>query len=92
MFKIWFKRRPDINSQNTGHEAFQRPMGLAENWYKGGAGFVIGNLNATNPATVVPGNSLVKRDPTVTGNPSRSPTLDPLSQDRLTQILTSMGG
>lgn len=92
MFKIWFEKRREIDSQNTGRMAFQRPMGLAYSWYKGNAGFITGTVNAINPATIVPGNSLVKRDPTVTGNPSETLRLDPLTQDRLTQILTSIGG
>lgn len=90
-FKIWFKHRPDINSQNTGHEAFQRPTGLTNVPWQGGAGFVTGTMHATYPMGITPGNTLVRADPTVTGNPSRTLGVDPLSLDRLTQITQGLG-
>lgn len=71
--------------------AFQRPTGLTLVPWQGGAGFVTGTIHAAQPMGITPGNSLVRADPTVTGNPSRTIGLDPLSQDRLTQILNNIG-
>ena len=74
-----FKKREDINSQNTGLLALQRVLGLTLVPSNGGAGIVSGVLNATNPATVVIGPSHKLNDPTVTGNVSASPQLQMLS-------------
>lgn len=84
MFKklINFIRRPDINEQNTGHEAYQQYNGYSYAGINGNGGQgVRRTLNAINPATIVPGNSLVKRDPTQTGNPAWSPVIQPLTGD-----------
>lgn len=77
-----FIRRPDIDEQNTGHFAYQQSQGYAYSGVNGNGGQgVRRSLNATNPATIVPGNSLVRRDPTVTGNPNASPQVQALSDD-----------
>lgn len=84
MFKklLRFIRRPDINEQNTGHMAYQQYQGYALAGVNGNGGQgVRRTLNAINPATIAPGNSLVKRDPTVTGNPATALTVQPLSDD-----------
>ena len=79
---IRFIKRPDINEQNTGHYAYQQYNGYAYAGINGNGGQgVRRSLNATNPATIVPGNSLVKRDPTQTGNSSSTVSVQPLSDD-----------
>ena len=84
MFKkfLRFIRRPDINEQNTGHEAYQQYQGYSYAGVNGNGGQgVRRTINAINPATIAVGNTLVKRDPTQTGNPSSSPVVQPLSGD-----------
>lgn len=86
-----FKKRPEINEQNTGRLALQRVLGLTLVPANGGAGIAVGVLNATNPATVVPGPTHKLNDPTVTGNVSGSPSLQPLS-DPMDNIIGAYGG
>lgn len=84
MFKtlLRFIRRPDINEQNTGHLAYQQYNGYAYAGVNGNGGQGVRRaLNATNPATIVPGNSLVFNDPTATGNPNTNLGVQPLSDD-----------
>lgn len=80
MFKLWFKRAPDIDDQNTGHFIFQHTQGYAYVPYNGGAGFTVRrSMNATTPAGIVPGPTHKLNDPTVTGNSSGTLLLSPLS-------------
>lgn len=77
-----FIRRPDINEQNTGHEAFQQYNGYAFAAYNGNGGFTVKrSMNATNPATIAPGPTHKLNDPTVTGNNNVNLELRPLSED-----------
>ena len=90
MFKalLRFIRRPDINEQNTGHLAYQQYNGYAFAGVNGNGGQgVRRTVNAINPATIAPGNSLVMRDPTVTGNPNTNLGLQPLSPDQSSGVI-----
>lgn len=79
---IKFILRPEINEQNTGRFAYQQYQGYARAGVNGNGGQgVRRTVNAINPATIVPGNSLVKRDPTQTGNPSDTVSIQPLSDN-----------
>ena len=83
-FGFFYKRRPDINEQNTGHMVLEQSAGYAPVAYTGIGGIhVLRSMNATNPASIVPGNSLKLNDPTVTGNNSTGPKLNPLSKSNL---------
>lgn len=82
-----FIRRPDINEQNTGHMAYQQYNGYALAGVNGNGGQgVRRSLNAINPATIVPGNSLVRLDPTVTGNPNSNLEIQPLTDESSASI------
>lgn len=84
MWGFFFKRRPDINEQNTGHYAYQRSNDYTLAPYNGGAGFTVQRtIAAYQPATIAPGPSEKLNDPTVTGNTSGSPLLLPLSKNNL---------
>jgi hypothetical protein len=77
-----FIRRPIINEQNTGRYSYQQYQGYALAGINGNGGQgVRRTVNAINPATIVPGNSLVRNDPTVTGNPNTNLVVQPLSED-----------
>lgn len=77
-----FIRRPDINEQNTGHEAFQQYNGYAYAAYNGNGGFTVKrSMNATNPANIAIGPTHKLNDPTVTGNNNVNLQLIPLSED-----------
>lgn len=86
MFKLWFQKRPDIDEQNTGHLAFQRPMGFTTVGYNGMNGITSGSLSPIYPGTFMPYISLVKRDPTVTGNPNTNLEVEPLTEQTDLQI------
>lgn len=93
MFKtlLRFILRPDINEQNTGHLAYQQYNGYAYAGVNGNGGQgVRRTVNAINPATIVPGNSLVHRDPTVTGNPNSNIGVQPLSDDSSTGSISNI--
>jgi len=96
MFSQWkaflFNRRPEINEQNTGREAFQRVTGLAFAPSNGGAGIVFtGSPSPFNLPTFMPGPTLKVVDPTVTGNVSGSPMLQQLS-DPMANIIGYSSG
>ncbi len=96
MFGRWnpfkFSRRPEINEQNTGREAFQRVTGLAFTPSNGGAGIVFTRSpSALNPGTVMVGPSHKLNDPTVTGNVSGSPHLQSLS-DPMANVIGGFSG
>jgi len=92
MLAFLFKRRPDINAQNTGHEAFQRVLGLGPTYIMGNGGIgVMRSLNATNAATLMVGPTYKVNDPTVTGNVSGSPALQPLSDPNANLISAVTG-
>lgn len=75
-------RRPLVNEQNTGREAQQQYNGYAFAAYNGNGGFTVHrSMNACNPATFTPGNTLKKNDPFVTGNLNVNLELQPLSTD-----------
>lgn len=87
-----FERRADINSQNTGHEAYQRVQGLAYAPANGGAGIPFtASPSPFNPGTLMLGPTHRITDPTVTGNNSSSPVLEPLS-DPMANIIGSVSG
>ena len=82
-----FIKRPDINEQNTGREAYQRYQGLAYADVSGNGGFNFQRfLNATNPANIAVGNTLKVNDPTVTGNVGDSVPLLPLSPENISSF------
>jgi len=70
MFKLDWLKRPFVGDQNTGRFAFQRPMGLVQSNYRGGAGQTVRRpLVAASPLVFAP-KTVVTSDPTVTGNPA----------------------
>jgi len=84
MFGRWnpfkYNRRPEINEQNTGREAFERVTGLSFTPSNGGAGIVFTRSPSPfNPGTVMVGPTHKLNDPTVTGNVSGSVDVSPLS-------------
>lgn len=79
---INFIRRPDINEQNTGHEAYQQYQSYAMAGVNGNGGQgVRRTVNAINPATIAIGPTYVTLDPTATGNPNVNVGTNPLSDD-----------
>lgn len=81
-------RVPNIDNQNTGHYAYQLGQGKARTSVNGGAGIAtLRTLRATNPGTVTPGQTLVNRDPSQTGNPSRGLVLRPLTEENSLQSI-----
>lgn len=77
-----FIKRPEINEQNTGRDAFQQYQGYSRSDVKGNGGWmVLRSMNATNPANIAVGNTLKRNDPTVTGNVGDTIPLLPLSQE-----------
>lgn len=74
-----FIRRPVIDSQTTETLVYRRSNQLQMTSVNGiGGQGVRSCLAPVQAVTFVPGNSLVKRDPTQTGNTSRSPVVQPL--------------
>lgn len=82
--------RPLIDSQTTETLAYQPYQGLALSGVNGNGGQgVRRTINATSIVTFAPGPTTVASDPTVTGNPSSGPLLQPLSDDMLTQVVNN---
>jgi len=81
MFGIRFNKRPEIDEQNTGRLAFQRPQGLFEVPFSGAAGIIpLGQLNACNPAGIMLGPTHRLENGFVTGNISGTAMLSPLTE------------
>lgn len=79
---IRFIRRPDINEQNTGHEAYQQYQGYAFAGVNGNGGQgVRRTIRATQAATIAVGPTHKLNDPTATGNPNTNLGVQPLSGD-----------
>lgn len=84
MFGIRFSKRPEIDEQNTGRLAFERPQGLFLVPFSGGAGIIpLGQLNACNPADVMVGPTHRLENGFVTGNISGTMDLSPLTQQEV---------
>ena len=81
-FGFRFSKRPEINSQNTGREAFQQSMGYAPASVNGIQGFTFKNgPRATNPANIAIGPTHKLNDPLATGNAATNIELLPLSEN-----------
>ena len=79
---IRFFRRPDINSQNTGHEAYQQYQGYALAGVNGNGGQTVKRTIAPmQKATIAVGPTHKLNDPTGTGNTNTNIYLQPLSSD-----------
>lgn len=77
-----FIRRPIINEQNTGREAYQQYQGYAYAGVNGNGGFGVRRaMRATNPATIAVGPTHKLNDPTGTGNTNTNLGVQALSQD-----------
>lgn len=88
---IRFIKRPLINEQNTGREAFQQYNGYAYAGVNGNAGFgVRRSMRATNPASIAVGPTHKLNDPTVTGNNNVNLNLQPLSKDNISIVTESI--
>ena len=89
---IRFIKRPLVDEQTTGREAFQQYNGYAFAGVNGGAGFTVKNSpRATNPANIAVGPTHKLNDPTVTGNNNTGPQLQPLSTDDVLRNVTNTG-
>ena len=79
---IKFIRRPDINAQNTGHEAFQQYQGYILSGVNGNGGQgVRRTIAATQLATIAVGPTHKLNDPTATGNANVNLELQSLTGD-----------
>ena len=77
-----FIRRPVIDDQTTETLVYQRSNQLARTSVNGIGGQGVRRcLAPVQGVTLVVGNTLVKRDPTQTGNTSKSPVVTPLTDN-----------
>lgn len=83
MYRLSWIKRPLADEQNTGREAFQRPIGLKRTPVNGAGGIqVVRNFKSYQPANIVPGPSVKPVDPSVTGNVNETLRQGPLSDPR----------
>lgn len=88
---IRFIKRPLINEQNTGREAFQQYNGYAYAGVNGNGGQgVRRSMRATSPATIAIGPTHKLNDPTATGNNNTNLQLQPLSKDNISIVTESI--
>lgn len=86
MLLQWIKRAL-VGNQSAELNAYQRGQGLALAGVNGNGGQTVRrSLNAVQPANRIIGPTLVRNDPSATGNPSATYGVNPLSPDALSQM------